>query len=73
MCVDRNGFFVQKLEPISQFTNAIGLFIFEFKIRGLLPERIYCELRKPPVLMLLHRSSKNVYENFSFSVRVVTH
>jgi len=49
LCVDRNGFFAQKLEPITRFTNAIDLFICEFKIRGLLPERIYRELRGPPV------------------------
>jgi len=37
------------LEPIPQFTNDIVLFICEFKIRGLWPERIYRELRGPPV------------------------
>ncbi len=48
--VDIVDFLAIKWEPIPQFTNAAGLFIHEFKIRGLLLERIYRELRGPPVL-----------------------
>jgi len=49
LCVDRMEFLSRKLEPIPQITHDIGLFICEFRIRGLLLERIYRELRGPPV------------------------
>jgi len=39
----------KKWERIPSFSNDIGLFICEFKIRGLLLERIYREFRGPPV------------------------
>ncbi len=42
------------MEPIPQFTNGIGVFIFEFSIRGLFLERIYRELRGPPVVYYVY-------------------
>ncbi len=42
-------FLSRNLEWIPYFTNDIGLFICEFKIRGNLPERIYRELQGLPV------------------------
>ena len=47
--VDIIDLFLKIWERIPYFTNAIGLFICEFKIRGNLLERIYRELRGPPV------------------------
>jgi hypothetical protein len=51
--IDRIDFLFKKLEPIPQFINVFGLSIREFKIRGLLLERIYRELRGPPVQVSL--------------------
>ena len=47
--IDRIDFLLKISEPIPQFPNVPGLFICEFKIRGQLLERIYRELRGPPV------------------------
>ncbi len=45
----KNGFLFKKWERIPYFTNDIGLLIREFKIHGLLLERIYREFRGLPV------------------------
>jgi len=60
LCVYRIDFLSGKLEPIPQFTNDIGLFICEFKIRGLLPERIYRELQGPPVFLICFETSNRL-------------
>jgi len=55
--IDRTDFLLKISEPIPQFTNVPGLFICEFKIRGQLLERIYRELRGPPV----HKSNSEKF------------
>lgn len=46
---DRIDFLLKIAEPIPQFTNVTGLFIFKFKDSRTLLEHIYRELRAPPV------------------------
>jgi hypothetical protein len=60
LCVHIIDFFITKLEPIPSFSNIIGLNICEFSIRGLSLERIYRELRGPPVYNF---GTKSFYEN----------
>jgi len=55
LCVGTIEFFALKLEPILLFTNVIGVFICKFSVRGLSLERIYRELRVPPLLYRLWR------------------
>ncbi len=55
--VDKIELSLKISEPISHFSNDIGLFICEFKTRDVLLERIYRELRGPPVFGNLQNRS----------------
>ena len=57
------------MEPIPLISNHIGLFICEFSIRGLSLERIYRELRGPPVHTLTQGISVSYLNRF---VNVIT-